>query len=162
MRAGAAVAVKFVGAFLERIHHLAKGAVDVLTRKRLEHDVLEAEIDGKIDVAAILSAVSESPVVVQIAKRFKGYFRVTVPAKAYGLAQDTITIGARNGLIVNADLDNKLVYQIIKTIDQNLDTVKKIHPSLKKMNRKIWAKSSVPVPYHPGAIRYYKEVGLLK
>ena len=69
MRAGAAVAVKFVGAFLERIHHLAKGAVDVLTRKRLEHDVLEAEIDGKIDVAAILSAVSESPVVVQIAKR---------------------------------------------------------------------------------------------
>ncbi|HBK79617.1 MAG TPA: hypothetical protein DDZ83_08030 [Nitrospinae bacterium] len=100
--------------------------------------------------------------VVQIAKRFKGYFRVTVPAKAYGLAQDTITIGARNGLIVNADLDNKLVYQIIKTIDQNLDTVKKIHPSLKKMNRKIWAKSSVPVPYHPGAIRYYKEVGLLK
>ena len=44
----------------------------------------------------------------------------------YGMSEDTITIGARNGVIVNAKLDNQLIYQIIKTIDQNLDEVKKI------------------------------------
>ena len=97
-----------------------------------------------------------------VEQKFKGYIRYDIPGNVYGVSEDTITIGARNGLIVNAKLDNQLVYQIIKTIDQNLDEVKKIHPSLRWMDRKRFAGVTIPVPYHPGAARYYKEAGLMK
>ncbi|MEE9276393.1 MAG: TAXI family TRAP transporter solute-binding subunit [bacterium] len=140
-----------------------------------------ALVDGNVDAALTYAAVPvpalkelqagrrkwrlvaiKEDKVKAIKKKFKGYFRVLIPKKAYGLAQDTVTIGARNALIVNAKLSNKLVYQLIKVIDQNLDEVKKIHPSLKGMNRKIFAHATVPIPYHPGALRYYKEAGLGK
>lgn len=140
-----------------------------------------ALVDGNVDAALTYAAVPvpalkelqasgrkwrlvaiDEDKIRQIVKKFKGYIRFALPAKVYGLAQDTITMGARNCIIVNANLDDQIVYQIIKTIDQNLSEIKKFHPSLSWMDRKRFAHVTVPLPYHPGAVRYYKEVGLMK
>lgn len=140
-----------------------------------------ALVDGNLDAGLIYSALNipvlkelqasgkkfnlisiDEDKIKQISKSAPGYIRIVIPKEVYGLDKDTVTIGARNGLIVASKLANETVYQIIKIIDQNLEEVRKIHPSLKFMKRGEIATASVPIPYHPGAVRYYKEAGLLK
>ena len=68
MCAGVAIAVEFVGAFLERGHHPAKGTVEIGPGQPLENLVLEREIDAEIDFAPAFDGV-EAPVVLKIAQR---------------------------------------------------------------------------------------------
>jgi uncharacterized protein len=54
----------------------------------------------------------------------------------------------------------EVVYQVLKATWQNVDKLAPLHPWLKGWNHKqmFWAKPSVP--YHPGAVRFYKEQGV--
>jgi len=91
-----------------------------------------------------------------------GYVRYVVPGKAYGRADDTATIGAPNIFIVNKDLPEDLVYRVTKAMMERLEEFKKIHPTHKDMTREASAQAVADLPFHPGAIRYYKEAGLMK
>jgi len=61
---------------------------------------------------------------------------------------------------VNADLSADLVYQITKAIFESVDQLRKVHPSAASISVKN-AVSNV-IPLHPGAARYFKEVGAIK
>lgn len=84
----------------------------------------------------------------------------TIAAGTYpGQTADVTTIAQPNFLAVNADVDENHVYLLTKTIYENLAFLQAIHPATKVMNVEA-AMAGLPVPLHPGAARYYKEVGL--
>lgn len=84
----------------------------------------------------------------------------TLKAGTYpGQDKDVQTIAQPNFLAVNADVDEEHVYLLTKAIYENLSFLQAIHPATKAMNIKA-ATAGLPVPLHPGALRYYKEVGL--
>jgi len=84
----------------------------------------------------------------------------TIAAGTYpGQEKDINTIAQPNFLAVNADVDEEHVYLLTKTIYENLPFLQAIHKATKAMDVKK-AMGGLPLPLHPGAARYYKEMGL--
>ena len=86
--------------------------------------------------------------------------RYVIPAGTYpGQTADIKTIAQPNFLAVRADVDEDAVYQITKTIYENLPFLQAIHKATKAMS-KDKAIVGLPVPLHPGAAKYYREIGI--
>lgn len=84
----------------------------------------------------------------------------TIEAGTYpGQTEAVTTIAQPNFLAVNGDVDENHVYLLTKTLYENLPFLQAIHPATKAMNVEA-AMAGLPVPLHPGAARYYQEVGL--
>jgi TRAP transporter TAXI family solute receptor len=82
-----------------------------------------------------------------------------MPANTYpGQEKPVKTISTPNVLVVNADMDEKLAYQIVKTLFEHTDELIAIHQAAKNTTVD-FSLDSTPIPLHPGAIRYYKEIG---
>src|SRR5690606_28667673 len=71
---------------------------------------------------------------------------------------ETPSIGTPNLLIVAAEMDEDLAYRFTKALFENIDVVRNIHPSANETTPETALDS--PIPLHPGAIRYYEEIGL--
>ena len=86
--------------------------------------------------------------------------RYIIKANTYpGQTEDVNTIAQPNFLAVRADLDEEAVYQITKTIYENLPFLNAIHKATKVMALEK-ALDGLPMPLHPGAAKYFKEAGL--
>ena len=76
-----------------------------------------------------------------------------------GQDKDINTIAQPNFLGVNASVDENHVYLLTKTMYENLPFLQAIHPATKVMALEK-AMAGLPVPLHPGAAKYYKEMGM--
>ncbi len=76
-----------------------------------------------------------------------------------GLEEDVMTIAQPNFLAVRADVPEEDVYQITKTMFENLGFLNAIHTATKAMALEK-AIAGLPLPLHPGARRYFEEAGL--
>ncbi len=86
--------------------------------------------------------------------------RYVIPAGTYpGQKKNINTIAQPNFLAARADVDEDAVYQITKTVYENLPFLNAIHGATKAMAIEK-AISGLPMPLHPGAAKYYKEVGI--
>ncbi len=86
--------------------------------------------------------------------------RFVIPAETYpNQTKDINTIAQPNFLAVRADLDEDAVYQITKTIYENLAFLNAIHGATKAMSLEK-ATVGLPLPLHPGALKYYREAGI--
>jgi len=84
----------------------------------------------------------------------------TLEADTYpGQTEAIQTIAQPNFLSVRADIDEDAVYEITKTIYENLPFLHAIHGATRAMSLER-AIGGLPMPLHPGAQRYYEEVGL--
>lgn len=84
----------------------------------------------------------------------------TIKAGSYpGLKKDWQTIAQPNFLAVRADVDEQFVYLLTKAIYENLPFLQAIHKATKAMAIEK-ALKGLPVPLHPGAARYYREIGV--
>ena len=89
-----------------------------------------------------------------------GYYTAfTIPADVYGTAADANTVAVKATIVVKADLSEELVYNMTKTLFENLDVVAESHAKGKEMKLES-AVDGVSVPLHPGAAKYYAEQGL--
>lgn len=83
-----------------------------------------------------------------------------IKANTYpGQTKDITTIAQPNFLAVRSDVDEEAVYLITKTVYENLPFLNAIHAATKAMAIEK-ALAGLPMPLHPGAARYYKEVGI--
>ena len=83
-----------------------------------------------------------------------------IPAGTYpGQDADLMTIAQPNFLAVRADVSEDDVYKITKTIYENLGFLQSIHKATTAMALEK-AIAGLPMPLHPGALRYYREAGL--
>jgi len=86
--------------------------------------------------------------------------RYVIPKGTYpGQEKDINTIAQPNFLACRADVDEDAVYKITKTIYENLSFLNAIHGATKAMAIEK-AIAGLPLPLHPGAAKYYQEVGI--
>lgn len=72
------------------------------------------------------------------------------------LMQYAMTVAA------SSDVDEETVYKVVKALHENKDALVAAHPSFNAMNPDNISVFQPDVKYHPGAIRYYKEIGIWK
>ncbi|ETA49390.2 hypothetical protein P279_24705 [Rhodobacteraceae bacterium PD-2] len=134
--------------------------------------------DGNLDAFATITNVPQAsfleldqtmdirflPIDPEVRDRFiannPGYVPVTIPASAYqDLDADIETVGARTILVVNASVPDDLVYEMTRLLWES-------HGDL-LATKSTWADVSLPeaysgaaIPVHPGAKRYYDEMGV--
>jgi TRAP transporter TAXI family solute receptor len=85
-----------------------------------------------------------------------------IPANTYaGQEKDVPTAAVINYLVTSTAVSDDLAYQMTKLIFESLPELAKAHAAGKVIKLETAASGS-PIPLHPGAIRYYKEKGLLK
>ncbi len=75
-----------------------------------------------------------------------------------GMDEAVQTIGIPNVLVVNADMDEELAYQLTQLLFENTDELIAVHPAANDTTIE-FTMNSTPVPLHPGALRYFEEVG---
>ncbi len=71
------------------------------------------------------------------------------------------TVSMLATLITSADVSDDVVYAVTKELFENLDEFKTLHPALASLTRESMLEG-LTAPIHPGAMKYYKEVGLMK
>ncbi|MBX3611321.1 MAG: TAXI family TRAP transporter solute-binding subunit [Hydrogenophaga sp.] len=90
------------------------------------------------------------------------YQTAIIPANTYtGQTADVPTAAIPNFLVTHAGVSDDLAYQMAKQLYENLDKLQAAHKAAMAINRANAVKG-MPVPLHPGAERYYKEVGVIK
>jgi uncharacterized protein len=90
------------------------------------------------------------------------YRKTIIPGKMYrGNPLDTKTFGIGASLIASSTLDNETVYQVVKSVFENFDEFKSLHPAFRQLKKTEMIKDGLATPLHDGAIRYYKEAGLM-
>ena len=90
------------------------------------------------------------------------FVSVIIPANTYtGQKSDVETAAVINYLVTSSDVSDDVAYQMTKQIFENLPELANAHVAGKDIKLEKAATGS-PAPLHPGAIRYYKEKGILK
>lgn len=92
--------------------------------------------------------------------RYPLWRRFVIPAGTYpGQEKEVRTIAQPNFLAVHESVSEKDVYLITKAIYENLTFLRGIHRATRAMSLEE-ATDGLPVPLHPGALRYYREAGV--
>jgi len=90
------------------------------------------------------------------------YQPAMIPAKTYpGQTADVPTAAIRNLLVTQSDVPDELVYQMTKALYDNIDALYAVNIAAKAIKRENAVKG-MPLPLHPGAEKYYREVGVVK
>lgn len=96
----------------------------------------------------------------KLQKDYGFYAAYTVPAGTYnGIDKDAQTVAVKATFIVSNELSEETVYNLTKAIYENKDNY--THDKAKEMSLE-YAVESISVPFHPGADKYFREVGAIK
>ena len=104
------------------------------------------------------------PDVQPLIAKYPYYAKAFIPMKFYPNAtnkEDKVpTFGVKATLITSADISDDIVYAITKEVFDNLEAFKKLHPAYSVLTKKNMLEG-LSAPIHPGAVKYYKEAGLM-
>jgi TRAP transporter TAXI family solute receptor len=141
----------------------------------------DALSDGKLEAFFFSSGVP-SPAVLEVAAAFGAQMRLVpsddllpvlqqrygaeefspaiIPARSYpGQESDVPTVGSATLLVVDEKMSEALAYEITRAVFEHTAELAAIHPVARTFSPERAAAGS-PVPFHPGAIRYYRERGV--
>ena len=84
-----------------------------------------------------------------------------LPAGTYeGVDTETICVAVEAALVASTDMSEDAVYELTKTMFENLEELGTSHAKFQLVSAEKAAENG-SVPMHPGAEKYYKEIGLL-
>lgn len=90
------------------------------------------------------------------------YIQTTIPAGTYtGQTETTNTFGVKCLIIVTADMDADLVYDLCKAMNEHTEELAAGNALLKDMTDPSFLCTQMPIPLHDGAQKYYSEQGLI-
>ena len=84
------------------------------------------------------------------------YYRAVIPKEAYNAEHDTPVVAVANLLVVSESMDEQLAYDITRLMFEKQSDLVAIHPQARELSLETALVGS-PIPFHPGAIRYYRE-----
>jgi hypothetical protein len=92
------------------------------------------------------------------------YYRVaTIPGGMYrGNDADVTTFGVGATLVTSAAVSDDVVYALVKAVFSDIDTFRGLHPAFANLDPAQMVADGLSAPLHPGAEKYYREVGLIK
>lgn len=103
-----------------------------------------------------------NPKVVDAICKEYGYDQAIIPAGTYPfLKQDYYTLTDYTILATTDKVSDETAYKMARALHQNLDYFRLIHASLKDLDEKLMV-DKVKVPIHKGALKYYREAGLVE
>jgi len=140
----------------------------------------KALCDGKIDAILYTVGVPNAGVAVatdgcgakiaslttDVAKKLVSerpfYAWATIPKGTYATSdKDVTTFGPMATFVTSAKVAEDVVYEVVRAAFENIADFRKLHPAYKNLDPKMMVKDGISAPLHPGAIRYFKEKGLL-
>ncbi len=139
---------------------------------------LQALGDGRVDVSIVYNAPPAATIIQfgvtngfrllslheqhrkALAQKHSYFLPVTIPKSVYGLGQDTLTVATANVVLVRESLPDELVYQITRALFEHLNDLRAAHPSMQSFEPQKAVLGQV-LPLHPGAQRYFQEMGLV-
>ena len=90
------------------------------------------------------------------------FVKTVIPKDAYPtLKKDVTTFGMAATFVTSADVSEELVYLVTKAVFENFEEFKKQAEQFKFLEKKNMVKDGLSIPLHLGAIKYYKESGLM-
>ncbi len=90
------------------------------------------------------------------------YAWATIPKGTYKTTtSDVTTWGVKATFVASADTPADVVYEVVRAVFENIDDFRKLHPAFRHLDPKTMIKDGLSAPLHAGAIRYYKEKGLM-
>jgi TRAP transporter TAXI family solute receptor len=89
------------------------------------------------------------------------YRTATIPAGMYNNKEDINTFGVGATFVSSAKVPDEVVYTVVKAVFENFDQFKKLHPAFSNLKKEEMIKDGLSAPLHPGAVKYYKEAGLM-
>lgn len=98
----------------------------------------------------------------KLVKKKPYYTKATIPVALYpqvSNTEDVETIAVKTTLCTREQVSEETVYTLTKAIFENLDVLKKMHPVYRGLTAKGMLET-LSAPIHPGAMKYYREVGL--
>ncbi len=106
-----------------------------------------------LDSASLLPAMNKAAGNIYIAD--------VIPKGTYpGMTVDNKATAVANLLVTNVNMSEKVVYDIVKTIFDKRPDLIAVHKAATDIKLENQKPESSPVPWHPGAVKYYKEKGL--
>jgi uncharacterized protein len=148
------------------LHNTQAGAVDMLA----DGAAAAAFLGGAVPTASITQAAASQDITfvpygeeekTALFAQYPFFNAATVPAGTYRGQEQAfagMNVGAMH-LIASGALDEETVYLFVKTLYENRAAVVKQHPAGKAINPKNVARDT-GTAFHPGAIRYYREIGV--
>ncbi len=142
------------------------GAVDMLA----DGSAAAAFLGGAVPVASITQAASSQKIrfipydpakSAELVERYRFFNPAKIPAGTYrGLDRDltTLDVGSMH-LITSQDQDEELVYRVTRTLYENREQVVQKHAAGRAINPANVVRDT-GLEFHPGAIRYYREIGI--
>ena len=98
----------------------------------------------------------------QLVKKNDYYRTATIPGGMYrGTDSDTQTFGVGATFVTSSKVPEDVIYNVVKAVFENFDQFKKLHPAFKNLKKEEMIKDGLSAPLHRGAVKYYKEAGLM-
>lgn len=139
-------------------------SVELIKNRQLDATLQSAGL-GVASIRDLATSVPINVVAVPadiIGKIGAPYVSVTIPAGTYeGQSADVQTAAVGNFLVSHEGVSEETAYQMTKALFENLDKLAAAHAAAKAIKVE-HAVDGMPIPLHPGAERYYREVGVLK
>jgi len=89
------------------------------------------------------------------------YIADVIPKGTYaGMDKDNQATAVANLLVANANMSDETVYNVVKTIFDKRPDLIAVHKAAADIKLENQKPAASPVPWHPGAVKYYKEKGL--
>jgi uncharacterized protein len=151
---------------LSRVEYLPFGeSVELIKNRQLDATLQSAGL-GVASIRDLATAVRivMIPVPADVIAKIgdAAYQASVIPAGTYeGQTADVPTAAIPNFLVTHSGVSEELVYRMTKAMYENIDTLYAAHNAARVIKRENAATGS-PVPLHPGAERYYREVGVLR
>lgn len=100
--------------------------------------------------------------IAQLTKKYRFLSPVVIPANTYkNQSSEVKTVAVAAVLIASSELKEDVVYQLTRALFENQPELASAHAKGKELSLKTAVKG-VSIPFHPGAIKYYKEKGAMK
>jgi TRAP transporter TAXI family solute receptor len=139
--------------YAEAVEQIKNGAVDAafLTSGIPNAAIMDLATTKDVKIVPIRKDVIEA-----LAKDYPFYSSEMIPADTYDNAEDVETAAVMTLLVTSSDVPEDVVYDITKTLFENLDAMGNTHASGKKISLDK-VEIGMPIPLHPGAQKYYDE-----
>jgi len=103
----------------------------------------------------------EGPIVDELIAAHSYYAPAVIPGGMYrGSDNNTRTFGGKATLVTSTAVDEKVVYALVKSVFEHMDNFRQLHPAFEHLQAAEMLKGN-SAPFHTGAVKYYKEAGLM-
>ncbi len=102
----------------------------------------------------------DTDIIGEIVDEFPYYFWATIPAGMYNNDEDITTFGVGATFVSSTATSDDVVYTVVRSVFENFEAFTGLHPAFSALTPEGMANAGQSAPVHPGAQRYYEEVGL--